>query len=60
MADVAFEQLQPTFETAVVPTVVETPSPELPRRVVFGALGALMAIELGWLLAVVVLLAHFL
>jgi len=60
MADVAVEQLQPTFETAVAGTVVETPSPELPRGVVYGTLGALIAVELGWLLAVAVLLAHVL
>jgi hypothetical protein len=60
MADVAVEPLQPTFDKAAAAAVVETPSPELPRGVVYGALGALIAIELGWLLTMAVLLAHVL
>jgi hypothetical protein len=60
MADVAVESLQPTFENAAVATVAETPSPELPRGVLYSALGALIAIEFGWLLTVAVLLVHVL
>ena len=61
MADVAVEPLQPTFETVgVESTSVATAAPELPRRVEYGVLGVLIAIELGWLLSVALVLYHVL